>query len=57
MSKTTLYLTIAIFFILFIGLVWFGLRSYLDMKKHKRLSEQARKERLEKMKQDLKNRI
>ncbi|GAA6528532.1 MAG: hypothetical protein LKH27_08590 [Prevotella sp.] len=56
MSKTTLYFTIAIFIVLFIGLVWFGLKSYLDIKRHKLQSERDRKERLERMKQNLKSR-
>ncbi len=56
MSKTTLYFTIAIFIVLFIGLVWFGLKSYHDIKRHKRQSELDLKERREKMKRDLKTR-
>ena len=56
MSKTTLYFTIAIFIVLFIGLVWFGVKSYLDIKRHKFQSERDRKEGLERMKQNLKSR-
>ncbi len=56
MSKTTLYFTIAIFIVVFIGLVWFGMKSYLDIKRHKRQSELDLKERREKMKRDLKTR-
>jgi amino acid permease len=56
MSKTTLYFTIAIFIVLFVGLVWFGMKSYLDIKRHKRQSKLDLKERREKMKRDLKTR-
>lgn len=50
MSKSEIYVTIAVLLLLTIILVWFGLKTYLDMKKRNRRREQQRKEWQERMK-------
>lgn len=44
MSPVLLYVLIAVFLLLAIALVWFGLKTYLDMKNHAKLRQQKREE-------------